>query len=183
MNDTIEFTVWVSLFDVIMIGLILVGAYRGFTQGVIVQTISLFSVLIGLTICVNVSKQVYNMLDSISLINDLLAMFVLVVLFCGVIYLTLQLNRKVSNHIAGINKGFTNRALGAVFGAVKYFFIAAVFLIAMFKLDEHVAFLPKSAKSSRLTYLSTSLVTSIFPYLKMDNDKLTPFKRPDDANN
>ena len=93
MNDTIEFTVWVSLFDVIMIGLIVVGAYRGFTQGVIVQTISLFSVLIGLTICVNVSKQVYNMLDSISLINDLLAMFVLVVLFCGVIYLTLQLNR------------------------------------------------------------------------------------------
>lgn len=184
MHETIEINVWISFFDIVMIFLIAVGAYRGFAQGAIVQSISLFSLLVGLTICVNIAKMVHRSLDPISDIPDLIAMLIVAVLFVGAVYGTMKISNVVYRHISDVPKGFTNRVLGATFGGIKYFFIAAVYLVTMFKVDDHAKFLPDSAKASRFSNASKWMITSIFPYLKMDKKgKAILYERPDDANN
>ena len=183
MNVSIDYDVWVSFYDVIMIILIGVGAYRGFSQGVIVQSISLFALLVGLTICVNISKWVYRFLSPRSDVPDLFAMVVMAILFVGAIYLTMTISAKVTKHISEVPKGFTNRALGAALGGAKYFFIAAVYLVTLFKVEDHAQFLPDSAKTSRLSKASIWMITKIFPYLRMDKKDYRPFEYPTDTNN
>jgi len=183
MNVSIGFDGWVSFFDFVMLVLIGVGAYRGFAQGVIVQSISLFTLVVGLTICVNISKQVYRFLSPRSDVPDLFAMVVMAILFVGAIYLTMNISGRVSRHIADVQKGFTNRALGAVFGGIKYFFIAAVYLVTLFKVEDHAQFLPQSAKTSRLSAASIWMVTKIFPYLRMDKKDYRPFEHPTNNEN
>ena len=163
-----------SVFDIIMLCLIIVGAYRGFAQGAIVQCISLFSLLAGLTLCVNISKVIYESLNTPKKpdnIYDLVAYMVIAVLFVGAVYGTMKISALVYRHLADVPKGLTNRVLGAIFGGMKYFFIAALYLITMLKIDEKAPFLPPDARESRYTHASKWLMISIFPYLDMDPNK------------
>lgn len=183
-----------SFFDIIMLCLIIVGAYRGFSQGAIVQCISLFSLLAGLTLCVNISKLIYESLNTAKKpdnIYDLVAYMVIAVLFVGAVYGTMKISALVYRHLADVPKGLTNRVLGAIFGGMKYFFIAALYLITMLKIDEKAPFLPPDARESRYTHASKWLMISIFPYLDMDSKKdnakkegkeqPSPYDYPEDA--
>ena len=174
-----SFSFGFSVFDFIMLCLIVVGAYRGFAQGAIVQCISLFSLLAGLTICVNISKLIYETLNKAieensaktNNISDLVAYLIIAVLFVGAVYGTMKISALVYRHLADLPKGLTNRVLGAVFGGMKYFFIAALYLITMLKIDKYAPFLSPNAKESRYTHASKWLMISIFPYLDMDPNK------------
>ena len=170
--ESVEITLLINLFDIIMIFLIAFGAYRGYCQGAIVQSISLFTLLVGLTICVNIAKFIHNALDANKPSHELVAMMIVAVLFVGAIYLTMKISAIVYKHIMELPKGLINRALGAVFGGMKYFFITAVYLLSLFTVEKHSPFLPDSAKVSRFSAASIWLITSIFPYLD--------FKKNDD---
>lgn len=182
MNVTLDYDVWISFFDLIIIGLMLFGAYRGVTLGAIVQSIALGSIFLGLTICVNISKGIYRGLSSRSDVPDLFAMVVMALLFVGVLILTGNIAQKVRDNIKDAPIGPTNKALGAILGAFKYFLIASVFLVAVFKVEQHAKFLPNGEKASKMSRASIAVVTSIFPYLKMDKKTYKQFDYPDDNN-
>lgn len=165
-----------------LIGLLLiVGAVVGYKRGIIVECISFFAVLVLLTICVNISKWVFNHLTSRSDVPDLFAIILMAFCFAlGLVFLISRVNFRVQVMMQSTMLGTSARVLGAFFGMVKIYFISAVFLVTLFKIDEHAKFLPDTAAHSRLSNGSIAFVTAIFPYLKLDNPTHTPFSPPNE---
>lgn len=162
-----------------IIGLLLIaGAVLGYKRGIIVECISCFAVLVLLTVCVTFSKWVYNHLTSRSDVPDLFAIILMAVLFTlGLVFLISRVNFMVQAAVQSTILGQSARVLGAVFGAIKFYFISAVFLVTLYKIQEHAEFLPQTA-DSQLSRGSIAFVTSIFPYLKFDKPTHTPFPPP-----
>jgi uncharacterized membrane protein required for colicin V production len=164
--------------------LVIIGCVLGFKRGVIVECISFFAVLVLLTICVNISKSVFKYLTPRSDVPDLFAIILMTVIFVvGLVFVVSRINfltMKILASTTVIGKAY--RGLGAFFGALKFYFISAVFLVTLFKIDEHAKFLPDSAKYSRLSRGSIWFVTSIFPYLQLDKKEPRMFEHPDAAN-
>ncbi len=179
----IQYDVWISFFDVIMVLLMIWGAYRGFIQGAVVQCVSLFCITIGLIICVNISKQVYKFLTPRSDVPDLFAIVLLAILFVVIIYFTDVITTKTIINQKDSPRGSSNRGLGAFLGATKYFFIAAIYLVTLFKIEEHAKFLPDREKYSRMSRACVWTITRIFPYLRMNKKDYKPFEYPSGTNN
>ena len=165
-----------------LIGLVLiVGAVSGYRRGIIVECISFFAVLVLLTICVNLSKWVYGSLSPRSDVPDLFAIILMTLCFVvGLVFVVSRINFKVQIMMQSTILGQSARMLGAFFGVVKFYFISAVFLVTLFKIDEHAKFLPDNAARSQLSRGSITFVTSIFPYLKLDKPSHTPFPPPNE---
>jgi membrane protein required for colicin V production len=167
--------------DAIIGLLLIVGAVVGYKRGIIVECISFFAVLVLLTICVNISKWVFNNLTSRSDVPDLFAIIVMTLFFVvGLVFLISRINFRVQVMMQSTILGSSARMLGAFFGALKFYLISAVFLVTLFKIDEHSHFLPDAAAHSRLSNGSITFVTAIFPYLKLDNPNHTPFPPPNE---
>ena len=179
-SHTIEIPIGSGV-DAIIGLLLIVGAVVGYKRGIIVECISFFAVLVLLTICVNLSKAVYGRLSPRSDVPDLFAIILMTICFvAGLVFLVSRVNFKVQMMMQSTILGQSARILGAVFGVIKFYFISAVFLVTLFKIDEHAKFLPDAAANSQLSRGSITFVTSIFPYLKLDNPSHTPFPPPNE---
>ncbi|MBR4265652.1 MAG: CvpA family protein [Bacteroidales bacterium] len=175
-----------SEIDIFIAILVIVGVVLGLRRGVIVECISMFAVLVILTISVNISKLCYTeMLINGSIIADLIAMILMTILFIlGLIFVVSRVNFYTMKAVAGTVAGPIYKYLGAFFGGLKFYFISAVFLVSLFTVDKYSKFLPDSARDSQLSRGSIWIVTSIFPYLQMDKWKEPhQFDRPPDSNN
>ncbi|MBQ9213393.1 MAG: CvpA family protein [Bacteroidales bacterium] len=183
MNQTTTIPIEVPIgsgVDLLIGILIIIGAVVGFKRGVIVECISFFAVLVLLTICVNISKSVFKYLTPRSDVPDLFAIILMTVIFvAGLVFAVSRINFLTMKILSSTTViGTAYRALGAFFGGLKFYFISAVFLVTLFKIDEHAKFLPDSAKYSRLSRGSIWFVTSIFPYLQLDKKEPRPFDYP-----
>lgn len=180
MNTTTTINVPIgSGVDLLIFILIVVGAVLGYKRGVIVECISFFAVLVLLTICVNVSKAVFKYLTPRSDVPDLFAIILMTVMFiAGLVFVVSKVNFITARAVEGTTSGPTYRYLGAFFAGLKFYFISAVFLVTLFKIDEHAKFLPDTAKYSRLSRGSIWIVTSIFPYLQLDKKDPRQYEYP-----
>jgi len=166
--------------DAIIGLLLIVGAVVGYKRGIIVECISCFAVLVLLTICVTFSKWVYNHLTSRSEVPDLFAIILMAVLFSlGLVFVISKVNFRVQVMMQSTILGQSARVLGAIFGALKLYFISAVFLVTLYKVESYAKFLPEGA-DSQLSRGSIALVTSIFPYLQLEKPTHTPFPPPNE---
>jgi hypothetical protein len=127
------------------------------------------AVLVLLTVCVNISKSVFKYLTPRSDVPDLFAIILMTVIFvAGLVFAVSRVNFLTMRILSSTSViGTAYKGLGAFFGGLKFYFISAVFLVTLFKIDEHAKFLPDSAKYSRLSRGSIWFVTSIFPYLQL----------------
>ena len=184
MNSTATINVPIGSGVDLLIGiLMIVGFVIGMKRGVIVESVSSFAVLVLLTICVVVSKWAYSKLDPISEIPDLFAVILMTVMFIvGLVFLISKVNFLTSRSLEGTSGGTPYKFIGAFLGMLKFYFIAAVFLVTMFKVDEHAAFLPKDARFSRLSRWSVEFVTTIFPSMKFEKRTPSQFDKPGQNN-
>jgi len=180
MNSTTTIEVPIGSGVDALIGLLLiVGAVVGYKRGVIVECISFFAVLVLLTICVNISKSVFGYLTPRSDVPDLFAIILMTVCFvAGLVFVISRVNFKTQVMLQSTILGQSARMLGAFFGMMKFYLISAVFLVTLFKIDDHAKFLPDDAKYSRLSRGSIYIVTSIFPYLHLDKNNPVLFAHP-----
>lgn len=163
--------------------LIIVGAIIGYKRGVIVECIGFFAVLVILTISVNISKWLHLELASRSEVPDLFANIVMTVCFvAGLVFVVSKVTFRTQIMLQSTILGGSARALGAVFGAFKYYLISAVFLVTLFKIEDHAQFLPDEAKYSRLSKGSIWVITSIFPYLKLEKNDHSIMPYPNETN-
>ncbi len=165
--------------DFIIGVLVIVGAVIGYKRGVIVECIGFFAVLVWLTICVNISKYIYSYLLPRSDVPDLFSIIIMTVLFvAGLVFIISRVNYQTQVMLQSTVLGPSARYLGAFFGAAKYYLISAVFLVTIFKIEEHAKFLPNDAKFSKLSRASIYLITRAYPYLQLDRKDTKPFEYP-----
>jgi len=169
MNIDADVDVFISLFDVIILLLLSWGAYKGYVRGAIVESISLFALLAGMVLSVVFTKFFFNYFIDKSAQPDLFAAILLGSIFVGALWFSNYITLKVKNHAGALPKGTSNRFLGLGFGISKFFFIIAIYVVVMYKINIYANFLPPSEQKSKLANASKFLMTKFFPILKMEN--------------
>lgn len=171
----------VSLFDFLIIGVLIWGTYKGYMQGVIVQTIALFALLAGVFIAAKLAMGFYNLLidkSSVPLVN--LPVIAFSLLFALVLYGTNYVAIAVLKQVASVPKNLYTKLLGAFFGALKYLVIASIFLIFVDRLDKSFTIIPtKEHERTKLFRPVVKFAPALIPKLKFEVREPMPLELND----
>lgn len=162
--------------------LVIVGAIIGYKRGVIVECIGFFAVFIVLIISANISKWLHTTLVPRSDVPDLFStIFMTVCFILGLVFAVSKVTFRTQMMLQSIIMGAKARGLGALFGALKYYLISSVFLVTLYKIDEHASFLPDEAKVTPVFSFSTKMVCNMFPNLLQDKSGHELMDHPGDV--
>jgi membrane protein required for colicin V production len=146
------------------------GSYKGYVQGFIVQTIAFFTLLAGVFIAAKLSMGFYNILvdkSTISLRN--LPVIAFAVMFGPVLFGTNWVALNVLKQVMSNQKTIYTKVLGAFFGALKYLFIASIFLIFTHRLDKSFNIITDAEKRDAFLFQPVlKFSTIIMPVLEFD---------------
>jgi len=118
-----------NLFDLISIGLIAYGSFRGFSKGLIVEISSLLAIFLGFSIAINFDDLISNFLyNSFNINFSLLKIFVFLITFFIVYILVTLFAKSVTKFIKVVNLGLFNSVVGGIFGLIKWSLLFIVFV-------------------------------------------------------
>jgi len=110
-----------NLFDLISIGLIGYGSFRGFSKGLIVEMSSLLAIFLGFTIGINFDDLISNFLyNTFNIKFSLLKIFVFLIIFFITYSLVVLAAKSITKFIKVVNLGLMNSVFGGVFGLTKW---------------------------------------------------------------
>ena len=177
----VEVDLQLSIFDFLVSGAMLWGIYKGYMQGFIVHAIAMFFLLVGVFISAKLAMGFYNLLvdkSTVPLINLPVIAFSLmfgVVLF-GTNYAALQVQKQV----IPVRMTMYTKLLGSFFGALKYLFIASVFLIFVDRIDRSFKIRTEIERQRTILYLPVlHFAPAIMPILKFDVRQAEPMELED----
>jgi membrane protein required for colicin V production len=118
-----------NLFDLISIGLIAYGSFRGFSKGLIVEISSLLAIFLGFSIAINFDDLISNFLyNSFNLNFSSLKIFVFLITFFIIYSLVTLFAKSVTKFIKVVNLGLFNSVFGGIFGLIKWSLLFIVFV-------------------------------------------------------
>ena len=158
-----------NFIDIIIIILVLLAAFKGFSRGLIKELVSLISLIAGVYIASNSSVYIEKYLNynfpKIEEYNTIIS-FVLVFL---IIYLSLKLaGIIIHKFVKIIQLNLINKILGLLFGASKTLIIIAFILFELHHLEQSFStIIPKNQKEeSKLYSLVVEIIPTISPIVK-----------------
>lgn len=155
-----------NFIDIIIIILVLLTAFKGFSRGLIKELISLISLIAGVYIASNFSVYIEKHLNYNSEEYNTIISFVLVFL---IIYLSLKLaGIIIHKFVKIIQLNLINKILGLLFGASKALIIIAFILFELHHLEQSFStIIPKNQKEeSKLYSLVVEIIPTISPIAK-----------------
>ncbi len=185
MNIDYDLDLFISVFDLIIVGLLIFAGWKGYKKGAIVSSITLFTFLAGMVFSFILSRTLYNYLSKNSDVPDLFANLVLGMMLVAAIYLSIFVSKKVEDQVKNLPKGTYDKAIGAGLNVAKFIIIIAIYSLMITSIDCHSNFLPKSEKKSKLAKASRVAIMFIFPSIRMEGgcleeQKTTPVTTKDD---
>ena len=127
-----------NLFDLISIGLIAYGSFRGFSKGLIVEMSSLLAIFLGFTIAINLDDLISNFLyNTLNIEFSLLKIFVFLIIFFITYSIVILAAKSITKFVKVVNLGLLNSILGSLFGLTKWslLFIVLVWIINSLELS------------------------------------------------
>jgi membrane protein required for colicin V production len=154
--------------DIILIIILLWGAWKGFSNGLIISVASFLAILIGVWGAIKFSDYSAVFLTShFTITTKYLKIVSFAVTFIIIIILVHLLARLLDKFISSIALGLVNKLLGAVFGILKYFFILSIFLIILNNIDKKANLIPEKIKNESLLYKPMTMISlKIYPSLE-----------------
>ncbi len=161
----------VNYLDILIIIPLLIGAWRGFKKGFIIELFTLLGLLVGIYCGIHFSDFMSDVLkNSLGMTSKYLPAisFTLTFLLVGaMVYFGGKMLEKAIKLVA---LGMINKIAGLVFGLTKILFLLSAIIVIFESYDEHGDFIPEDLKSESLLYLpvkNTSLNT--IPALRYSN--------------
>ncbi|WP_100613866.1 CvpA family protein [Confluentibacter citreus] len=154
-----------SILDLILLALLILGLVRGFVNGFFVELASVVALIAGIYGAFHFSSYLASFLkDRVEWEENTVNMVALVGTFV-IIVLIIALAGKALTKIADFAMlGLFNKILGAAFGGLKTVLILSVFLIVVDKMNANILFVTdKDTEESVLYNPVKSIVPSIFP--------------------
>jgi len=159
-----------SIFDFLVSGAMLWGIYKGFMQGFIVHAIAMLFLLVGVFISAKLAMGFYYLLvdkSTVPLVN--LPVIAFSLLFGVVLYGTNWGALQVQRQIIPVRLTVYTKLLGAFFGALKYLFIASIFLIFIDRIDHSFKIRTDKERERTIMYMPVlHFAPAIMPILKFD---------------
>lgn len=151
--------------DIILGILLLWGLVRGFMKGLFVSLASLIALVAGIYIAIHFShiigeylQQYVDWQEGVMKLAAFAITFLLVVIL---ISLAGKLLTKIADYAA---LGIVNKLLGAVFGVLKFAFIASVVLMFVDAVNQKVTFIKQETLNSSILYTPVrTLAPAVLP--------------------
>ncbi len=170
----------IHLIDILVIGLLAFGAYRGYMNGAIVQALDLFTLILGFIVVIYATNKIYFIFVVQGLnAADLFASLFLAALFTAAMWMSHVVQIKTAQKLADLKKTLSERLWGLFFGVLKYLLIVGVFMVTVKEIDRYTNFLPRAEKiapekgryRSIMGTAAYYAVTAVVPSLKFEYNK------------
>ncbi len=171
-----------SILDFLLILFFAFAIFRGYTQGVIVQAISLFALLSGVYIASIFAGSFYKVVvDKSNVHLSSLPIIIFAVLFGLVVFFSDWTGLYVKKMVASVQNNVFSRMWGAFFAVIKYLFMLSVFFMLIQKLDERYSLFGKES-STRLFDPIAAIAPAIMPQLEFKVKQTAPIELDDITN-
>lgn len=154
-----------SILDIVLLTLIVLGLVRGFMRGFFVEIASLVALIAGIYGAFHFSSFAASFLKDRVNWNENTVNIVAFAITFVIIVLVIALAGKALTKIADFAMlGLLNKLLGALFGGLKVVFILSVILIILDKIQANIPFVKDADQQESVLYKPIkSLIPTIFP--------------------
>lgn len=173
-----------SVLDLVLLALLVLGLIRGFIRGFFVELASVIALVAGIYGAFNFSNYMVTFLkDKVEWSENTINIVALIVTFT-IIVLVIGLAGKTLTKIADFAMlGLFNKIAGAAFGGLKSALILSVFLIVLDKMNANIVFVTEKDRAESVLYNPIkSLVPTIFPNIIVNGKPLGEDLINDDVN-
>jgi membrane protein required for colicin V production len=139
--------------DILIFIPLVIGAWRGFKKGFIIEFCTLLALFVGIYAGIHFSDFMSNILkNNIGMTSKYLPAIAFTVTFLGVGAMVFFGGKMLEKAIKMVALGPVNKAAGVVFGLVKMLFVLSAVLIILESYDEKSDFIPSDLKENSLLY-------------------------------
>lgn len=159
-----------SVLDIALLTLLVLGLTRGFIRGFFVEVASLIALIAGVYGAFHFSNFAANFLkDRVDWNENTVNIAAFIITFV-IIVLAIALAGKALTKIADFAMlGLLNKLLGALFGGLKVALILSVILIVLDRINANVPFVKEQDQQESVLYSPIkSLIPAIFPNIKVN---------------
>ena len=142
-----------NVFDIVIGALLLFGFYRGFSKGLFVELASLVALIVGIWGAIHFSYFAGGFVkDSVDWDEQYISIVAFAITFITIVVI-ISLIGKILTKIADFAAlGILNKALGGVFGLLKYGLILSIVLIVFDKLNKNIPFVTDENTEDSILY-------------------------------
>ncbi len=154
-----------SILDLVLLALLILGLVRGFINGLFVELASVVALIAGIYGAFHFSHFTASFLkDKVEWEENTINIVALIATFL-IIILIISLAGKALTKLADLAMlGLVNKIMGAVFGGLKIALILSVFLIVLDKMNADILFVKEKDKEQSVLYSPVrNIVPAIFP--------------------
>lgn len=173
-----------SILDLVLLALLILGLVRGFINGLFVELASIVALIAGIYGAFNFSNYAASYFkDKVDWEENTINVVALVATFMAIVLL-ISLTGKVLTKIADFAMlGLFNKVLGAAFGGFKAVLILSVVLIIVDKMNADLVFIKEKDKEQSVLYKPVkSIVPSLFPHIIVNGKPIGDDVIEDDMN-
>jgi membrane protein required for colicin V production len=154
--------------DILLIIPLIIGGWRGFKKGFIIELFTLLALLVGIYAGIHFSDFMADILkENIGLTTKYLPAIAFTITFLAVGAMVFFGGKVLEKMIKVVALGPINKAAGAIFGVLKMLFILSALLAILESIDEKNDFIPQALKDNSLLYnLVKETAMSTIPALK-----------------
>lgn len=160
-----------SILDIVLLALLVLGLVRGFMRGFFVEIASLVALIAGIYGAFHFSNFAATFLkDRVDWNENTVNIAAFAITFI-IIVVAISLAGKALTKIADFAMlGFLNKLMGALFGGLKVALILSIILIVLDKIQANIPFVNEESEQvgSVLYKPIKSLIPTIFPYVKVN---------------
>ena len=139
--------------DILLFIPLVIGAWRGFKKGFIIELFTLLALLVGIYAGIHFSDFMSDILkDNLGLKTKYLPAIAFTITFLAVGAMVFFGGKMLEKMIKVVALGPINKAAGAIFGLLKMLFILSALLAIVESIDEKNDFFPQDLKDNSLLY-------------------------------
>jgi membrane protein required for colicin V production len=158
-----------NVLDILILIVLAWGAYRGFTQGFILQIVTFIALILGIWASIAFSDIMSAFLTkNMDITGKYLPVLSFVLIFVLIVVVAHLIGMLLTKIFELTALGWLNRLGGIAFGILKMAFIASVILTIQNRMKEKIHIIPEKQIQTSILYKPVaSLAPAVFPHLKL----------------
>lgn len=139
--------------DILLLIPILIGAWRGFKKGIIIELFTLLALLVGIYAAIHFSDYMVNILkDNFDFDGEYTPVVAFVLTFLIVGAMVFFLGKALEKVIKVVQLSALNKFAGVVFGVTKMLFVSSIIVVVLESVDQKNDFISKELKDTSILY-------------------------------
>jgi len=162
-----------ATFDIIIAILLVIGAFKGFINGFVMQLTSLAALLLGIWVAIRFSDFSATLLIEKAGLNGQYVPLVAFALTFIIVMVAVHFTGKLIDKIFNLPPlSIVNKIFGLVFGMLKYALIISILIVFIEKANHRFHFYTEESKNKSMLYKPLAkFAPSIYPYLHFESIK------------